>query len=125
MLKNISLFILAITFLSACNKEEDVLTYSYQYKLAGTYQRDTSNKADGYKALHLNGDGNYCWTRVINGKDSLFCYGSYIQTSDTSLLWENSQIVQFKVTPLDTIFPGAIQLQIMGSPAVPLLYNIY
>lgn len=125
MLKNISLFLLAITFLAACDKEDEVLTYSYQYKLAGTYKRDTSNKADGYKMLHLNGDGNYCWTRVINGKDSLFCYGSYLQTSDTSLLWENSQIVQFKVTPLDTIFPGAVQLQILGSPAVPPLYNIY
>jgi hypothetical protein len=64
-------------------------------------------------------------TRVINGKDSLFCYGKYIQTSDTSLLWEEKQVINFKVTHLDTIFPGAVQLQIFGSPIVPLMYNIY
>jgi hypothetical protein len=125
MLKNISFILLSISILFACNKEEEILSYSYQYKLAGTYQRDTSIKSDGYKMLHLKDDGSYCWTRVINGKDSLFCYGKYIQTSDTSLLWEEKQVINFKVTHLDTIFPGAAQLQIFGSPIVPLMYNIY
>ncbi|MDZ4669222.1 MAG: hypothetical protein SGJ00_15245 [bacterium] len=125
MFKNFILIFLLISLYMSCKKEDKTIAYSYQYKLAGIYQRDTSLKSDGYKTLDLRSDGNYCWTRVINGKDSIFCYGKYIQTSDSTLLWEDAQQVQFKITNLDTIFKGAIQLQIFGSPIVPPLYNIY
>jgi hypothetical protein len=79
---------------------------------------------DGVKILDLRKDGNYCWTRQISGKDSVFCYGKFEQTSDTSLLWEGNDLIYFTVETIDTIAKG-IKLQLNASPAVPALYGFY
>ncbi len=111
-------------FLFSCTKEESSINYTYTYKLAGTYSRDTAIKSDGHKQLHLRDDGSYCWTRVINGKDSTFCLGKYIQTSDTSMLWEGETVVNFKIIPLDTIAKG-MYLELVSSPPAPPLFGYY
>jgi len=116
------LLILALTsILGACKKDEEQ-KYTFETKLGGLYYRDSSVLSDGYKILNLKEDGNYCWTRVISGKDSNFCYGTYIQTSDTSLLWDNQTVINFKATKIDSI-PNGILLQLFGSPPLPALYG--
>ncbi len=120
----IILFLLLSTsvFFTACKKDDKVEGLPIHYKLSGKYYRDSSLTNDGYKILNLKEDGNYCWTRVIFGLDSNFCYGSYKQTSDTSLVWDNNTVVYFKITPIDTIANG-IQLQVFSSPAMAPLYG--
>jgi len=108
----------------SCTKEENTISYSYKYKLAGTYARDTAIKSDGHKQLHLKEDGSYCWTRVINGKDTTFCLGKYVQTSDTSMLWEGETLINFKIIPLDTIKNG-MYLEMVSSPPAPPLFGYY
>ncbi len=111
-----------IILFSACKKDDKVEGPTIQYQLSGKYYRDSALTNDGYKVLNLKEDGNYCWTRVIFGLDSNFCFGSYKQTSDTSLIWDNNTVVYFKITPIDTI-PKGIQLQVFSSPAMPPLYG--
>lgn len=96
--------------------------YSITHRLYGKYFRDSANTGNGYKMLDLREDGNYCWVRRAAGKDSLYCYGTYVQTSDTSMLWNGTDLIRFKITPIDTI-PSGVSLQIFGSPAVPSLYG--
>lgn len=124
MIKNLSIFILAILFLFACEKEIKKPDYPITYKLSGKYFRDSALTNDGVKILDLRTDGNYCWTRQISGKDSVFCYGKYVQTSDTSLLWEDNVLVYFTIQTIDSI-PKGIKLQLNASPAVPALYGFY
>lgn len=109
---------------TACKKEENNPKYNLRYKLSGKYYRDTSLTNDGVKILDLRKDGNYCWTRQISGKDSIFCYGKFEQTSDTSLLWEDNVLIYFTVETIDTIAKG-IKLQLNASPVVPALYGFY
>ena len=115
---------LGLTILFACEKKAIEIKYNYNYKLSGVYARDTAIKTNGYKSLNLNQGDNYCWTRVIDGLDSNFCYNKYVQTSDTSLLWEGNTLIYFKITPIDSI-PKRIQLQIFETPNMPLLYGFY
>jgi len=124
MLKNTSIFLFAFMILLACQKEETKSPYSITYKLSGKYYRDSSLTNDGVKALDLRKDGNYCWTRQISSKDSVFCYGKFVQTSDTSLLWEDNVLIYFTIEPIDTIAKG-IKLQLNASPVVPALYGFY
>lgn len=124
MLKISSLLALLIILFTACKKEEDQPKYTIQYRLSGKYYRDTTFTNDGVKILDLRKDGNYCWTRQISGKDSVFCYGKFEQTSDTSLLWEGNDLIYFTVETIDTIAKG-IKLQLNASPPVPALYGFY
>ncbi|OYU96505.1 MAG: hypothetical protein CFE21_08960 [Bacteroidetes bacterium B1(2017)] len=124
MIRNITLIIIGISLLFSCKKEEKNPKYPIQYKLSGKYYRDSTIKSDGYKILNLREDGNYCWTRVIDGLDSNFCFGTYEQTSDTSMIWDKSTPIYFKITPIDTITKG-IQLQVYSSPAMAALYGYY
>ena len=57
-------------------------------------------------------------------KDSIFCYGKFVQTSDTSLIWEDNVLVNFTIQTIDSI-PKGILLQLNASPAVPALYGYY
>lgn len=109
-------------FFGACKKDDAEASGNFTYTLGGRYERDTANHADGYKLLDLKDDDSYCWVRVISGQDSTFCFGKYRQTSDTSLLWEESTLVTFKVTPIDSV-PKRIQLQLTSGPATPPLYG--
>ncbi|MCG9881799.1 MAG: hypothetical protein MH472_14485 [Bacteroidia bacterium] len=111
-------------FLLACQKEETKSPYSITYKLSGKFFRDSTLTNDGVKVLDLRKDGNYCWTRQISGKDSIFCYGKFVQTSDTSLVWEDNVAVYFTINRIDSI-PKGIILQLNASPAVPALYGFY
>jgi hypothetical protein len=115
---------LGILLLFACKKEDKNTKYPIQYKLAGKYYRDSAITSDGYKMLNLKPDGKYCWTRVIDGQDSNFCFGTYVQTSDTSLIWENNTEVFFRITPIDTIQNG-IKLQLFSSPPMAALYGFH
>jgi hypothetical protein len=124
MLKISSLLALLFILFTACKKEEDQPKYAIQYRLSGKYYRDTTLTNDGVKILDLRKDGNYCWTRQISGKDSVFCYGKFEQTSDTSLLWEGNDLIYSTVETIDTIAKG-IKLQLNASPAVPALYGFY
>lgn len=124
MRKYTFLFLVILFIASACKKEEAKNTYSILYKLSGKYYRDSTITTDGVKVLDLRQDGNYCWTRQINGMDSIFCYGKFIQTSDTSLIWEDNVLVNFTIQTIDSI-PKGIQLQLIASPAVPALYGYY
>lgn len=124
MLKNTSIFLFALMFLLACQKEETKSPYSITYKLSGKFFRDSTLTNDGVKVLDLRKDGNYCWTRQISGKDSIFCYGKFVQTSDTSLVWEDNVAVYFTINRIDSI-PKGIILQLNASPAVPALYGFY
>lgn len=121
-LKIFALVLFLTQLILACKKEEQKDTYSIQYKLSGPYIRDTSIHTDGYRILDLRESGDYCWTRVINGLDSNFCYGKYEQTSDTSLLWDGSVLVTFKITPIDSI-PKRISLQLTSGQASSPLYG--
>jgi hypothetical protein len=124
MTKSVLVLFFGLTLLFGCKKEEEAVKYNYKYKLTGIYARDTAIKSDGYKSLNLNQDGNYCWTRVIKGLDSNFCYYKYIQTSDTSLLWEGNTLIYIKITPIDSI-PKRMQLQVFETLNMPLLYGYY
>lgn len=124
MLKNIFIFFIGILFIQSCKKEENKATYPITYKLSGKYYRDSALTNDGVKVLDLRPNGNYCWTRQISGKDSIFCYGKFVQTSDTSLLWEDNVLVYFNVETIDSI-PKGIKLQLNSSPPIPALYGFY
>lgn len=124
MNKLLYIFLLGVLILNSCKKEEESTTYAYRYKLKGLYARDTALKNDGYKSIDFKDAGNYCWTRVIDGLDSNFCYGKYEQTSDTSMLWEGSTLITFTITPLDTI-PNGMILKMNSSPAVPPLFGYF
>ena len=124
MLINRLLILYTIIFISSCKKEEVKNNYPINYRLSGIYVRDSSLTNDGIKALDLRQNGNYCWTRQIAGKDSVFCYGKFIQTSDTSLIWEDNVLVNFTIQTIDSI-PKVILLQLNASPAVPALYGFY
>jgi hypothetical protein len=125
MLKNLILiFFISIAFLSCEKKEEPPQFPPFSIKLSGKYFRDSALTNNGYKMLDLREDGNYCWVRTQNGKDSLYCYGTYQQTSDTSMLWNGKDLIVFKTTKIDTI-PNGIKLVIAGIPVVPALYGYY
>lgn len=122
--KLLPIFLLTIGFLSCEKTEEPPELPPYTLKLSGKYYRDSALTNNGYKMLDLREDGNYCWIRTQNGKDSLYCYGTYEQTSDTSMLWNGSDLILFKTTIIDTI-PNGVILVIAGIPAVPALYGYY
>ncbi|MFY8020311.1 MAG: hypothetical protein ACOVP1_03905 [Bacteroidia bacterium] len=110
--------------LSSCTKDEVTTPeYAIKYKLSGWYLRDTAIKTDGLKGIHFN-DGNYCWNRQIAGKDSFRCDGTYIQTSDSTFLWNGSFPVNFKVTLLDEA-SKTISLQVVTSPPSSALIGTY
>ncbi len=113
-------FVLAI---ASC-KEQETTSVNYTYKLSGWYLRDTANKANGLKGIHFTNDNQYCWLRVVAGQDSLNCYGTYRQTSDSTLLWNETFVVNFKITPIDTM-PGIIQLQVATTPPSAPLFGTY
>lgn len=92
-----------LALLSACSKDETTSSnYPINYKLKGWYLRDTSIKGDGYIGIHFSDDGAYCWKRQIGGKDSSRCDGKFIQTSDTSFLWNGFSVVYYKMDSIDT-----------------------
>lgn len=124
MLVNRLLILYTILFISSCKKEEVKNNYPINFRLSGMYVRDSSLTNDGIRALDLRQNGNYCWTRQIAGKDSIFCYGKFVQTSDTSLIWEDNVLVNFTIQTIDSI-PKGIILQLYASPAVPALYGYY
>jgi hypothetical protein len=117
------ILVLGLNLILACEKEESTnVKYEFAYKLSGKYYRDSALTNNGYKVLDLKTDGNYCWVRRQNNLDSLYCYGTYEQTSDTSLLWNGEDLIRIKISPIDTI-PNGIKLEIFGTPAVPPLYG--
>jgi hypothetical protein len=121
-LKLLVLF-LGLNLLFSCKKEESTQNnYNFSYKLSGKYYRDSTVNSNGYKMLDLKSDGNYCWVRRQNSLDSLYCYGTYVQTSDTSILWNENELISIKISPIDTILNG-VKLEIFGTPAVPPLYG--
>ena len=123
MYSKILFFVFGLTLVLGCSKEDiDVPTYPITYQLSGKYYRDSSLTNNGVKMLDLTNSGTYCWLRRQNNLDSLYCYGSYVQTSDTSILWNNTDWVRIKITPIDTIQKG-VKLEIFGSPIVPPLFG--
>ena len=123
MYSKILLSVFGLTLMLGCSKEDiDVPKYPITYQLSGKYYRDSSLTNNGVKMLDLSNSGTYCWLRRQNNMDSLYCYGSYVQTSDTSILWNNTDWVRIKITPIDTIQKG-VKLEIFGSPLVPALYG--
>lgn len=114
---------LMLIFVVSC-KDEETTVVNYTYKLNGWYLRDTANKANGLKGIHFTDNNEYCWLRVVAGQDSLNCYGTYRQTSDSTLLWNETFVVNFKITPVDTM-PGIIQLQVATTPPSAPLYGTY
>ncbi len=125
MRKQFLLFgILVLGLISACTKDEsNAPVYSYKYKLNGWYLRDTAIKTDGLKGINFS-NGNYCWQRQFSGKDSFRCDGTYTQTSDSTLLWNGSFPVNFKVTLLDEA-SKTISLQVVTSPPSSALIGTY
>ncbi len=123
MPQKLLLLFLGLNLLFSCKKEESTQNnYNFSYKLNGKYYRDSTVNSNGYKMLDLKSDGNYCWIRRQNNLDSLYCYGTYEQTSDTSMLWNGIELISFKITPIDSIVNG-VKLEITGTPAVPPLYG--
>ncbi len=123
MQSKLFLFIFGLTLIVACKKEEDnTINYPINYKLSGKYFRDSSITSNGYKMLDLTTSSNYCWLRRANSKDSLYCYGSYVQTSDTSMIWNGTDVVKIRITPIDSIQNG-VKLEIFGTPIVPALFG--
>ena len=123
MPQKLLLLFLGLNLLFSCKKEESTQNnYNFSYKLTGKYYRDSTVNSNGYKMLDLKSDGNYCWIRRQNNLDSLYCYGTYEQTSDTSMLWNGIELIRFKITPIDSIVNG-VKLEITGTPAVPPLYG--
>lgn len=115
--------VFGLTLLFSCKKEENTQnTYTINYKLSGKYFRDSTINSNGYKMLDLKSSGEYCWVRRQNNQDSLYCYGTYQQTSDTSLLWNGTDLIRIKITPIDTIQNG-VKLEIFGTPTVPALFG--
>ncbi|MDP1726777.1 MAG: hypothetical protein Q8M15_08335 [Bacteroidota bacterium] len=134
MYKNLLwIFCLACLFLT-CKKEEPVSAV-VNYKLGGTYVRDSAvypSTYTGLKKLNLTPEGNYCWTTVVFGEDSSFCQGTYKQLTDSTLLWENAMTIKFKITPVDTLPNGSVNpkpkgmfLQLDASPPVAVLFGYY
>jgi hypothetical protein len=123
MPQKLLLLFLGLNLLFSCKKEESTQNnYNFSYKLTGKYYRDSTVNSNGYKMLDLKSNGNYCWIRRQNNLDSLYCYGTYEQTSDTSMLWNGIELISFKITPIDSIVNG-VKLEITGTPAVPPLYG--
>lgn len=116
--------ILVLGLISACSKDEsNAPVYSYKYKLSGWYLRDTAIKTDGLKGINFS-NGDYCWQRQFSGKDSFRCDGTYTQTSDSTLLWNGSFPVNFKVTLLDEA-SKTISVQMVTSPPSSALVGKY
>ncbi|MBC7381596.1 MAG: hypothetical protein H7296_01230 [Bacteroidia bacterium] len=109
--KILFVFCLAAVFCT-CKKNEPVKPL-INYMLGGFYVRDTNNTNNGLKILNLSNE-NYCWTTVIFGNDSSFCNGTWKQTSDSTLLWNNGTVIHFIITRVDSI-PKGINLQIRGN----------
>ncbi len=124
---NLLLLFCISCWFTSCKKDVPV-SYSIHYKLGGLYARCDKDSAtyypEGLKTLTLSANGQYCWTRVVYGNDSSYCTGTYKQTSDTSMLWNNEILIVFKITPIDSV-PNRMQLQIYTSPAVAPLYGFY
>ena len=125
MRKHFLLFgILVLDLISACSKDaSNAPVYSYKYKLSGWYLRDTAIKTDGLKGINFS-NGDYCWQRQFSGKDSFRCDGTYTQTSDSTLLWNGSFPVNFKVTLLDEA-SKTISVQMVTSPPSSALIGKY
>jgi hypothetical protein len=125
MRKQFLLFgILVLALISACTKDESTApVYTYKYKLSGWYLRDTAIKTDGLKGINFS-NGNYCWQRQIAGKDSFRCDGTYTQTSDSTLLWNGSFPVNFKITLVDEA-SKTISVQMVTSPPSNALVGKY
>ena len=116
--------ILVLGLISACSKDEsNAPVYSYKYKLSGWYLRDTAIKTDGLKGINFS-NGDYCWQRQFSGKDSFRCDGTYTQTSDSTLLWNGSFPVNFKITLLDEA-SKTISVQMVTSPPSSALVGKY
>ncbi len=123
------LILCAGVLFSTCKKKEEKVPIVIHYKLGGIYSRYDKDPStyypEGIKTLNLTEDGRYCWTRVIDGLDSNFCQGTYLQTSDTSLIWNNEILINLKITPIDSV-PNRMMLQLIynGPPVAPL-YGFY
>jgi hypothetical protein len=116
--------ILVLGLISACSKDEsNAPVYSYKYKLSGWYLRDTAIKTDGLKGINFS-NGDYCWQRQFSGKDSFRCDGTYTQTSDSTLLWNGSFPINFKITLLDEA-SKTISVQMVTSPPSSALVGKY
>jgi len=109
----------------SCSKDEAVSNTVLKYKLSGWYYRDTAIKNDGLKGINFTPTGDYCWLRVVNTEDSLTCFGKYEQTSDSTLLWNSVNTVNFKITPLDSFAPNYMQLQVFTQPPSFPLFGYY
>ncbi len=132
-MKNLGLILIClILFVLACKKEDPTKAVIH-YKLGGLYVRDSAaSGSSGLKAINLGSDGIYCWTSVVFGNDSNFCNGTYEQTSDSTLLWNNDKTINFKITPVDTLPQGIADpkangmfLQILADPPVYPLFGHY
>lgn len=106
----------------SCKKKDMPQLPSIKYGLSGWYLRDSTIKTNGLKGIHFTDNNEYCWLRVVNGNDSLTCFGTYNQTSDSTLLWNDKFVVNFKITPIDTL-PGIYELRVSTTPPSAPLYG--
>lgn len=107
-----------------CSKDEPPMLPNFNFTLQGWFLRDTAIKTDGLKGIHFTPEKQYCWLRVINNQDSLTCFGSYKQTSDSTLLWNDKFVVNFKIKPVDSI-AGLWELRVATVPPSAPLYGPY
>jgi len=121
-MKNFVLLFLTLPiFFWSCSKEEQTNENNFiKFKIYGWYLRDTTIKTDGLKGVNFSETGDYCWTSIINSLDSTRCYGTFIQTSDSTLQWSTSGKVEFKLTIIDSTAKLASMQMSTQPPSYPL-----